>query len=68
VDVHDVTREVTDRAADLLRTWRLHDDKYAIEAVLAAIARAAPRPVTVLTSAPEDLTLLCGPAVDIVEV
>ncbi|MFE1229388.1 DNA-binding protein [Streptomyces sp. NPDC058745] len=68
VDVHDVTKEITDRAAELLRTHHLHGHKYAIDAVLAAIARNAPQPVTVLTSDPEDLTLLCGPSVEVVKV
>jgi predicted nucleic acid-binding protein len=68
VDVHDVTKEITDQAATLLRTHRLHGHKYAIDAAFAVIARTAPRPVTVLTSDPEDLTLLCGPAVEVVKV
>lgn len=63
-DVHDVTKQVT----DLLRICRLHGHKYAIDAVLAAVARTAPHPVTVLTFDPEDLTLLCGPTVEIVKV
>ncbi|MGQ3553628.1 DNA-binding protein [Streptomyces rochei] len=67
IDVHDVTKEITDRAAVLLRTHHLHGHKYAIDAALAA-ARKAPRPVTVLTSDPEDLTLLCGPSVEVVKV
>ncbi|MFE0179509.1 DNA-binding protein [Streptomyces olivaceus] len=68
VDVHDVTKEITDRAAVLLRTHHLHGHKYAIDAALAAIARNAPQPVTVLTSDPGDLTLLCGPSVGVVKV
>ena len=68
VDVHDVTGAVTDHAATLLRAHRLHGHKYAIDAVLAAVARTAPPPVTVLTSDPEDLTLLCGPGVDVLKV
>ncbi|WP_328915841.1 MULTISPECIES: DNA-binding protein [unclassified Streptomyces] len=68
VDVHDVTREVTDRAAALLRFHRLHGHKYAIDAAFAAVAHSSPGPVTVLTSGPEDLTLLCGPAVQVVKV
>ncbi|MCP9957490.1 DNA-binding protein [Streptomyces sudanensis] len=68
VDVHDVTREVADEAAALLRSHRLHGHKYAIDAAFAVIARNAPQPVTVLTSDPEDLTLLCGPSVEIVKV
>jgi hypothetical protein len=68
IDVHDVTRAVTDKAAVLLRQHRLHGHKYAIDAVLAAVARTVPGPVTVLTSDPEDLTLLCGSAIGIVKV
>jgi hypothetical protein len=68
IDIHDVTKAVSDRAAALLRTHALHGHKYAIDAVFAAIARRSPPPVTVLTSDPEDLTLLCGPAVEIVKV
>ena len=68
IDVHDITREVADQAASLLRTHRLHGHKYAIDAVLAAIARTAPPPVTLLTSDPEDLDLLCGRAVEVVKV
>lgn len=68
VDVHDVTRETTDQAAALLRAHHLYGHKYAIGAVLAVIARNARRPATVLTSDPEDLTLLCGPSVEVVKV
>lgn len=68
VDVHDVTREVTDEAAALLRAHHLHGHQYAIDAAFAVIARNAPQPVTVLTSDPEDLTLLCGPSVQVVKV
>lgn len=68
IDVHDVTKAVTDQAAALLRNHHLHGHKYAIDSALAAIARAAPGPVTVLTSDPEDLTLLCGPTIEIIKV
>ncbi|BDD74554.1 DNA-binding protein [Streptomyces anthocyanicus] len=68
VDVHDVTKEITDQAAALLRAHRLHGHTYAIDAAFAVIARDASRPVTVLTSDPEDLTLLCGPSVGVVKV
>lgn len=67
IDVHDVTREVTDRAALLLRTHRLHGHKYAIDAVLASVAHGVPRPVTLLTSDPEDLALLCGPGIEVIK-
>ncbi|MFD8545046.1 DNA-binding protein [Streptomyces sp. NPDC059649] len=68
IDVHDVTKSVADQAAALLRSHHLHGHKYAIDAVFAAIARAAPAPVTVLTSDPDDITLLCGPAVVVTKV
>ncbi|NUV27716.1 MULTISPECIES: DNA-binding protein [Streptomyces] len=68
IDVHDVTREVADQATRLLRTHRLHGHKYAIDAVLAALAQSAALPATLLTSDPEDLSLLCGPAVEVVKV
>ncbi|MCF6522633.1 DNA-binding protein [Streptomyces sp. JJ36] len=68
IDVHDVTRATADRATALLREHHLHGHRYAIDAVLAAVARASPGPVTVLTSDPEDLGLLCGPGVEIAKV
>ncbi|MER6105690.1 PIN domain-containing protein [Streptomyces sp. NPDC001832] len=68
IDVLDVTKDVTDQAAALLRSHRLHGHKYAIDAVLAAAARTAPGPVTVLTSDPEDISLLCGPGIEVVKV
>ncbi|MFF8918257.1 DNA-binding protein [Streptomyces sp. NPDC015032] len=68
IDVHDVTKSVADQAAALLRGHHLHGHRYAIDAVLAAIARAAPAPVTILTSDPDDITLLRGPAVVVTKV
>ena len=67
IDVRDVTREVAAHAASLLRAHHLHGHRYAIDAVLAAIARASSPPATVLTSDPVDLAVLCGPAVEIVK-
>jgi hypothetical protein len=68
VDVHDITKDVSVQAAALLRTHNLHGHKYAIDAAFAAIARTVTAPCTVLTSDPEDLTLLCGPAVEVIKV
>src|SRR2546428_5976244 len=65
IDAHDATKAVTDQAAALLRGHRLSGHQYAIDAALAAIARSAPGPVTVLTSDPEDIRLLCGPAIEV---
>jgi hypothetical protein len=66
IHLYPITRAVSDSAASLLRTHGLSGHKYAIDATLAAIARAAPAPVTVATSDPEDLELLCGPAIEII--
>lgn len=60
VVVEPVTEEIAHAATALLREAGLHGHKYAIDAMLAATALAAPGPVTVLTSDPEDLTALCG--------
>ncbi len=68
IDVHDITREIVGQTATLLRIHRLHGHKYAIDAVLAAVARSSSAPVTVLTSDPEVLTQLCGPAVEVIKV
>lgn len=68
IDVHDINRAVSDRAARLLREHGLHGHTYAIDAALAAIALSAPGPVTILTSDPEDLTRLCGAGVEVVKV
>ncbi|WP_042364952.1 DNA-binding protein [Streptacidiphilus neutrinimicus] len=68
IDVVEVTVPLMKSSAGLLRTHGLRGRKYASDAVLAAAALAASKPVTVLTSDPEDLTLLCGPGVEIVKV
>ncbi|MER5484887.1 PIN domain-containing protein [Streptomyces sp. NPDC002812] len=60
VVVEPVTEEIAQAATALLRDAGLHGHKYAIDAMLAATALAAPGPVTVLTSDPEDITTLCG--------
>jgi hypothetical protein len=67
LDLFPITRAVSDAAAELLRIHGLSGHKYAIDAALAAVARAAAAPVTVATSDPEDLRLLCGPEIAIIE-
>ncbi|MCX0270649.1 DNA-binding protein [Nocardia zapadnayensis] len=67
VDVHGVTRELAAQAAALLREHGLSGHKYAIDAVLAASARSLRGLVTVVTSDPQDLALLCGPEIEIVK-
>ncbi|MFE5936124.1 DNA-binding protein [Streptomyces sp. NPDC056470] len=58
--VEPVTEPIARHAAALLADAGLHGHKYAIEAMLSATALAAPGPVTILTSDPEDLTRLCS--------
>ncbi|MGW5739686.1 MULTISPECIES: PIN domain-containing protein [Streptomyces] len=58
--VEPVTEEIARLAGTLLADAGLHGHKYAIDAMLAATALAAPGPTTVLTSDPEDIAALCG--------
>ncbi|MCQ4045382.1 PIN domain-containing protein [Streptantibioticus rubrisoli] len=58
--VEPVTEPIARDAAALLADAGLHGHKYAIDAMLSATALAAPGPVTILTSDPEDLTALCS--------
>ncbi|GHG23776.1 PIN domain-containing protein [Streptomyces zaomyceticus] len=58
--VEPVADAVARHAAALLAENGLHGHKYAIDAMVAATALAAQGPVSVLTSDPEDLIVLCG--------
>lgn len=66
--VEPVSEEVCAHAIELLRETRLHGHKYAIDAVVAATALRAVRPVLILTSDPDDMDRLCGKAVRVVRV
>lgn len=66
IDVHPISRQVSDAAAELLRTTGLHGHKYAIDATLAAVAHSCPGPVAIATSDPEDLELLCGRSIRLI--
>ncbi|MFG1708304.1 PIN domain-containing protein [Nonomuraea sp. M3C6] len=66
--VEPVTEQIARHAATLLSDASLHGHKYAIDALLSATALAAPGPVTVLTSDPEDLAALCGGRVIVIKV
>ncbi|WP_171118109.1 PIN domain-containing protein [Streptomyces sp. Z423-1] len=66
--VEPVTEPIARHAAALLADAGLHGHKYAIDAMLAATALAAPGPVTILTSDPEDLTALCGRRATVIKV
>ncbi|WP_217166609.1 type II toxin-antitoxin system VapC family toxin [Streptomyces sp. AC512_CC834] len=66
--IEPVTEPVARHATALLADAGLHGHKYAIDAMLGATALAAPRPVTLLTSDPEDLNALCGGGATIIKI
>ncbi|GAA3530735.1 hypothetical protein GCM10022419_007190 [Nonomuraea rosea] len=66
--IEPVTEPIARHAATLLSNTGLHGHKYAIDATLGATALAAPGPVTVLTSDPEDLAALCGARVTVIKI
>ncbi|WP_284575595.1 PIN domain-containing protein [Streptomyces sp. 2P-4] len=66
--VEPITEPIARHAAALLADTGLHGHKYAIDAMLAATALAAPGPATILTSDPEDLTALCGGRATVIEI
>ncbi|MEN8655142.1 DNA-binding protein [Streptomyces sp. 21So2-11] len=66
--VEPVTETLARHATALLADAGLHGHKCAIDAILGATALAAPAPVTVLTSDPEDLAGLCGGLVTVIKV
>ncbi len=66
--IEPVTDEIAFEAIGLLRAAGLHGHKYAIDAVVAATALRAVKPVIVLTSDVDDMTQLCGKRVRVVRV
>ncbi|MFI2237564.1 DNA-binding protein [Streptomyces chrestomyceticus] len=66
--VEPVTESIAPHAAALLAETSLQGHKYAIDATLSATALTASGPVTVLTSAPDDLAALCGGRVTVIKV
>jgi predicted nucleic acid-binding protein len=68
VVVEPVTEPITRRATAILAEAGLHGHRHAIDAMLSATALAAPGPVTVLTSDPEDIATLCGRDVTVIKV
>ena len=65
VSIVPPTEAIAHHASKLLAAAGLHGHKYALDALVAATALTAPAPVTVLTSDPEDLLMLCGTGVHI---
>jgi predicted nucleic acid-binding protein len=68
VVVEPVTEPIARRATAILAGAGLHGHQHAIDAMLSATALAAPGPVTVLTSDPEDIATLCGGNVTVIKV
>ncbi|MFF4757695.1 PIN domain-containing protein [Streptomyces sp. NPDC001292] len=66
--VEPVSEPIARHAAALLTDAGLHGHKYAIDAMLSATALAAPGPVTILTSDPEDLITLCGGRATVIKI
>ncbi|MEU3046639.1 MULTISPECIES: DNA-binding protein [unclassified Streptomyces] len=66
VNVVPASEVIAREASRLLAAAGLHGHRYALDAVVAATALASPRPVTVLTSDPDDLGRLCGGAARVV--
>ncbi len=65
--VEPVTEQIADDAIDLLQNAGLHGHKYAIDAILAAVALRQPGRVTIFTSDEDDMRQLCGGRVVVVK-
>ncbi|MDO0936767.1 PIN domain-containing protein [Streptomyces sp. DG2A-72] len=68
VNIVPPTETIARDASKLLAAAGLHGHKYALDAIVAATALASSAPVTVLTSDPEDLRMLCGPGVHVIKI
>ncbi|MBE3016221.1 hypothetical protein IL992_44810 [Microbispora sp. NEAU-D428] len=68
MSVEPVIEDISSRAIELLRDARLHGRKYAIDAVVAVTALRSVRPAIVLRSDEDDMSQLCGEAVQLVPV
>ncbi|MFE5211595.1 DNA-binding protein [Streptomyces sp. NPDC056600] len=66
--VEPVTELIARQAGALLADSGLHGHKYAIDAMLSATALAAPGPITILTSDPEDIATLCGARTTVIKI
>ncbi|MEV6391638.1 PIN domain-containing protein [Nocardia xishanensis] len=62
------TEAIARHASKLLAAAGLHGHRYALDAIVAATALASAASATILTSDPEDLRVLCGPAVRVIKI
>jgi predicted nucleic acid-binding protein len=65
--IEPVTEGIARAASKLLAAHGRHGHQDAIDAIVAATARSAAAPATLLTSGPGDLTVLCGESVRVVK-
>jgi hypothetical protein len=68
VNIVPPSEPIARHASKLLARAGLHGHKYALDAIVAATALAVPPSVTVLTSDPDDLLMLCGSAARVVKI
>ncbi|MFE6101630.1 type II toxin-antitoxin system VapC family toxin [Streptomyces laurentii] len=68
VNIVPPSEAIARHASKLLADAGLHGHKYALDALVAATALASPAPVTVLTSDPEDLLMLCRSGARVVKI
>jgi predicted nucleic acid-binding protein len=66
--VEPVTEAIARRAAAILSDAGMHGHRHALDALLSATALAARGPVTILTSAPDDLAALCAGRATVIKV
>lgn len=68
LSVEPVTEQTARLATELLADAGKHGHSHAIDAMVCATAIAAPKPVRVLTSDPDDITALVGDDVSVITV
>ncbi|MFG1810115.1 type II toxin-antitoxin system VapC family toxin [Streptomyces sp. NPDC049040] len=68
VNIVPPTGAIAHHAARLLCAAGLHGHKHPLDAIVAATALTSPSPVTILTTDPEDITMLCGPSVRVTKI
>ncbi|MFE4589977.1 type II toxin-antitoxin system VapC family toxin [Streptomyces laurentii] len=68
VNIVPPSEAIARHASKLLANAGLHGHTYALDALVAATALASPAPVTVLTSDPEDLLMLCRSGARVVKI
>lgn len=68
ITIAPVEEHTAREAARLLAEAGLHGHRHAIDAMLCATALAAPGPITILTSDPDDLRKLCGDRATVIKI